>query len=282
MIFIKKNIFLKKIFQIISILLIFGQITTYAVEENIIIKCTWKKDYDLYKCEIKNICSLQEYWKNEKKVIKLDKFYKKEIPLEKIKVLYKENQNKIYKCSILNSQEIVFTQVQKILTETDKTWDVMSIVIKKIEDKKIKIQQLKKQSKCIDIKENWQKEAIKKIILDQSSLELCNYRYYLKYLNNTYYSDLKNIVDPSKKVDSAKNIEKKQKWIKNKIEDEINHSLKVFPIAYESYTQYEGFLKIHIMFELLEEDFIVFRNRLYETLHSINQLVYKIINAQSK
>lgn len=285
-------------FWIISLLLI-SNINIFADEKNIS-ECVDKNWYELYKCQVQNVCSKEEYWLNTKKIMKLDKYYEIKISKDKIeseitiidwfnnnilnidkaKALYKKNQNNIYKCAILNSQWYVFDDIIKTLNSTDKSWILKERITKKLKSKKDKLERLKNQNKCNTIKNSWTKKLIKKIILDQSTFELCNYNYYLSFLDETSKDNSQYIWD-SESISSKVLLDLKNEN-DTKIWSEKNHIFKMYTLAYDNYIQYDSFLKIHIMLELLKEDFRVYRDKLYLTLHPINQVVYKIINAQSK
>ncbi len=287
--------------SIILFLIILLNISPFIVEAKAL-ECVKEKWYELYKCRVKNICLKQEYWKNKKKVTKLDKFYEKDISSHKIKgeimglglikenneniqrakKLYRQNQNTIYRCSLINSQISVFEEVKKTINSTDKTGLIKERVTRKLERKKEKLKKIA-QKDCILIHTNSNnKKQIKKIVLDQSTLELCNYRYYLEYLNSRAKNDIKDSFPDNKDYVSSKLIEELVLEKRNEIKEEIKTSLKVYPLAFDSYIQYDSFFKMHIILGLLKEDYSIFRDKLYLTLHPINQLVYKIINAQSR
>lgn len=295
---------LKIISSLLLVIVILWNITVFAKENNVT-KCIEQKGYNLYKCQFKNICKTEEYWKNTEKIVKLDKekwwYYEKEISYEKIKkgfnisnlsentisdiqkikYLYKENQNNIYKCWIINSQLLAFNDIKKVLNSTDKTGILKERLVRKLELKEKKLKKIIEKNKCSIVKKNWKNKAIKKILLDQSTLELCNYKYYLSYLYTKSKWDLTKVLWDKKEI-SALLVEKTINKEQNEILNEIKHSFKMYPLAFDTYIQYDSFLKLHIVLELLKEDYRVFRDKLYLTLHPINQVVYKIINAQSK
>ena len=290
--------FFLKVFLVLIIFLKFATIDTNASS----IECVGKKWYDLYKCQVEKVCLEQEYSKNAEKVVKLDKFYEENISYEKVKYwflnvekweqksipnikkakyLYRENQNKIYKCGIINSQIDAFKNIEEFVKKTDKTSIIKQKTIKKA---KTKIDKLKKiyNKKCEIVTEP---TAMKKIILDQSSTELCRYMYYLWYLDARNKGSLW-IPTWSGSKNKEKSIPISAIWEKvsitqKEIVDEMSHSLKLYPLAFDSYVQYDSFFRLHIMLELLKEDYIVFRDKLNNALYPINQVIYKIINAQS-
>ena len=65
------------------------------------------------------------------------------------------------------------------------------------------------------------------------------------------------------------------------IEDEIEHTYKVFPLAYSGYSDYENNFPIHFLLDIIKDDYKILRKKLYEVLMPIAQVWYKIINAMS-
>ena len=155
---------------------------------------------------------------------------------------------------------------------------------------KPKIERLKSANKKCKFDDN---ELIvsKKQILDQSTFELCKYSYYLDYLKD-YYSDVEKILgidktQNNKEVANQMTYDPKiiETMINNTnatIDNEKQHSFKIYPIAFTAYSEYQSNFPIHIALELLKDNLIVFREKLYKTLSPISEVVYKYINAMSK
>jgi hypothetical protein len=98
-----------------------------------------------------------------------------------------------------------------------------------------------------------------------------------------YDSDINNVLFPKNsdktKQYSIKDVSNIMTSIQNKINDEINHSYKMFPLAYTAYSEYENNYTIHILLKLIREDYIIFRDKLYSTINPIAQFIYKVANA---
>jgi len=257
-----------KIF-LIFILIFFSINTSFAVKES----CKDKNWYPLYLCRVKTLCE-KYYWDNTNNN-KLDKtkIYKEKTSLENIKKIYRENQNNIYKCWILKVQEKSLLTISDLLKK-DTSWTLKDKIGKKIEQRLKDIRQKIWEIKCKNKKTT--------PILKQSIYELCNYNSYLEYLKK-YDSDIKNILF-SKKTDKNKkysitNVSNIMTNIQNNINSEITHSYKIFPLAYRAYSQYEKNYIIHELLQLIREDYIVLRNKLYSTLNPISQFIYKLANA---
>jgi len=127
--------------------------------------------------------------------------------------------------------------------------------------------------------ESSEKESIMKLkILQQTTYETCKYVNYLEYLKERN-DKIENVLDEDKDTYTINEIYVAESRKNNEIDEEIDHAYKVFPIAYHAYSEYENNLPIHLLLELLREDFIILREKLHAVLNPINQVVYKISNA---
>lgn len=127
---------------------------------------------------------------------------------------------------------------------------------------------------------------LKKSILRQTTYELCRYTFYLEYLKE-YNERVSSLVDTTNitnqaSVVSIANLLEKERERKNLINAEIDEVYKAFPIAFKAYSEYENNLVVHLLLELVREDYIVLREELHRNLNPINQVVYKISNAMRK
>lgn len=233
--------------------------------------------YDLYNCRNEAICN--EY-KPDKFIFNTDgddaHRYLRLDPsdqnfLSNAQEKYRENMNNLYKCALVDIQ----INAINITLEAEKDPDVASRIDTRLENK---IQVLKKRAQFCNNTGSGQ-QAVKKLeVLKQSSYEICKYTNYLYYLQE-YSSNLSNTLDPDVTELQVLDIVETQSAINNNIQQELDHSLKVFPLAYTAYIQYENYIAIHFMLELIREDFIVLRTRLQQVLSPISQLVYKASNS---
>ncbi len=257
-------------------------------------------DFKKYECRSEKIC--KKYDEN-KKVFNFEKYkdantYKEsEVNVlvssgledkvaKKVVSIYKENMNSIYKCAIIQVQKNSILNIKQKLLSLDKTWDIKKSFEPKVEDLINKLDMISKSSQCLNI----DKQTIfnKLSILRQTTYLTCDYSFYMEYLK-TYYSDPINILWLDKKqieennLDYAtKDVANKIKNIQKKLDTEVNHAYKTFPIAFNAYSEYENNFPIHFLLELIKEDYNIFRNKLHEVLNPINQVVYKISNAMKK
>ena len=288
----KKNNFKKIISTILLSFFIFNifSINIVSAEEETSL-CWAKKWKDRYDCQVKNYCEIyKKQWKN---TFKWEDYFSNtktwvENLFTKAKKLYRENQNSIYACWVIKLQENSYNLVQKkLVKQLDKTWILTSRITQKLELKVKKLKSIAKQKKCqiSSNKEEWNSLQSKKDLLNESSYEYCKYSFYLDYLKN-HYNNIQNANKDflkAKKWDSFKiwQIAALQNKITQDIIDEENHSAKIFNLAFSTYIDYENNFPVHILLELIKEDFYVLRRKLHEAISPINQVVYKISNAMS-
>jgi len=246
---------------------------------------SWNKYIYIYEKYQKYYPSVEDL-KNDSKVKYLLNWTKEVFWLSAIKEIYRDTQNEIYKCWIISAQFKWYKMVEQNL-KLDDTWIVKNLVESLI---KPKIERLKAANKKCKFDEN---ELIvsKKQILDQSTFELCKYSYYLDYLKS-YYSDIEKILGIDKiekKEDITENVSYDPKVIEAMINNtdaaidaEKEHSFKIYPTAFTAYSEYQSNFPIHIALELLKDNLIVFREKLYKTLSPISEVVYKYINAMNE
>ena len=178
--------------------------------------------------------------------------------------------NNIYKCWIIWAQQKSLNLIKKDLSENP-------IIKDKIEKKIRKTELTSKSFNCQNIS-NEKNSLHKKRILHQTTYELCKYHSYLEYLRKRS-NIIVNVVPINKEIMSIKEVNDLMRKKQNEIDVEIEKVYKIFPIAFDTYTQYENNYTIHILLELLKDDFVDFRKKLHKTINPINQVVYKISNA---
>lgn len=286
---LKKNISLSIL--IIFIINAFLINFSYA-ENNWETSLCWNKTWeDRYNCQVKNYC---EQYKPEEIIHKSEPYFEKSKAweqglLKNAKERYRKNQNELYACWVIKLQKNSYKIILKKLAKIDKTWTLMSKINEKILLKLKKLNIIEKEKKCswLSNKEDWNSLQFKQKLLYESSYEYCKYNFYLDFLNNHF----ENIQNANKEYFSQNQsqqnsykisqLAKIQSKLKQDIINEENHSAKVFSMAFQTYIDYENNYPVHILLELIKEDFIVLREKLYEVISPIDQVVYKINNAMS-
>lgn len=117
--------------------------------------------------------------------------------------------------------------------------------------------------------------SLKKILLDNTTYQYCNYRQYLYYLSNaskesldTYYSGtISN--NRSNPLDNTEVIAQKIAQSANKITDEINHTKEIFPQAMIAFNEFEKTYASHIILEFILQDYIDLRESLKRLMNPI-------------
>ncbi|MBT3726947.1 hypothetical protein HOG21_04605 [bacterium] len=184
--------------------------------------------------------------------------------------------NNIYKCALLSIQEKSLELIKKDLINKNK--NLANKVSNKISSKMHRIQMSFSRFNC---KKNNSYDLQKLNVLHQASYQTCKYVIYLEYLKE-YNNKLSNLTNNDKNSYTNSELIELQRNEILEIEKEIEHTYKVFPLAYHAYTEYENNITTHFLLELLREDYIVFKEKLHKVLNPINQVVYKISNAMRK
>ena len=272
-------------------------IILFTILLNINISLAWEWWYKLYEERVKNICKT---YKSEKPVFKTEEYkdYSKEDTITGLKedgtketytswsapwnnndfenatYIYKKNMNNIYKCWIILIQQKSLNLIKNDLVKSDPD------IKKKIENALKKVELTQKKLNCKN--NNTEKDSLQKLkILKETTYELCKYSFYLEYIKERNKS-IVNSIPSGKDTYSVKEINTLITKKENELSKETERVYKIFPIAFKAYTQYENNYTIHILLELLKDDFITFRENLHNSINPINQVVYKISNAMNK
>jgi len=273
----------KQVLLISIVLTLFGfqNSAFWAITDN----CGNLDWYELYECRVTSICK-QTWWGTGFKFKPSNVVYNTDTQendyqkleaknpsyLTAAKEKYRDNMNNIYKCALIKTQIAALNNIvdpKKTKMHADIAWKI---------GKKIaaRLQNLNQQKQiCGDADSDTPYN--KKNVLKQASYEVCKYLNYLDYLDD--YADFENLVTQETTISSAA---KQQIRSQQLIQQEIDNTIKIFPLAFTAYSQYENNISIHYMLELIREDFIIFRDRLHKTLWPISQLIYKAINSSSK
>ncbi|MDQ7022852.1 MAG: hypothetical protein Q9M97_04955 [Candidatus Gracilibacteria bacterium] len=253
--------------------------------------CGSKTGEKRYDCQVTNYC---DSYKTKEIIHKSESYFETDETGEKnlfesAKEKYRENQNAIYACSVIKLQKNSYNLVLNKLSKIDNGGTLISRINQKLSLKLKKLESIEKQKECTipGNKEEGNSLQFKQKLLNESAYEYCKYNFYLDFLNN-HFNDIQNsnkeyFSETEEKTDSFKvsQIAGIQSKLKQDIVNEQNHSAKVFNIAFETYIDYENNHPVHILLELIKEDFIVLRRKLHEAISPINQVVYKISNAMS-
>ena len=148
-----------------------------------------------------------------------------------------------------------------------------------------KMKEIEAKIKALDwncrIKAN-KNNLVKNAVLRQTTYETCKYNYYLEYLKE-YNQKVWNLIDTKWKksvwiLDITNELSNKL----NAIDSEIERTYNTYPIVFQAYNDYENNITSHILLDLLQQDFKVFRLWLHKTLNPLNQVIYKISNAMRR
>ncbi|MCD5385343.1 hypothetical protein LRZ95_01605 [Candidatus Gracilibacteria bacterium] len=238
-----------------------------------------KTGYELYKQRVQNICKDYDY--NPKIADNLDDYkeikQKNKYSFNDIKKTHTNNMNNIYKCGLITTQKKSYQLIKDELLK--KGSELSQKISGKIDNQITKLDKISQSFKCTKTDD---KNSIQKLILlKQATYQTCKYISYLEYLKE-YNKNIKNNLDPKKGHYTPLELVQTEKQKLAQLDNEIQHVYKVFPLAFQAYTQYENNITAHILLKLLKEDYIAYREMLHKTLNPINQVVYKISNAMKK
>ncbi len=289
---------MKKIISIFILIITFITITN--VFWNKTPSLSTKRWFNLYQERVNNVCGEYRFDNNnsetiylmgeENRYLNLDNLswlswsYEVWRDLEIAKNTYRKNMDWIYNCATSVSNYRALEFLKTLTWQNGELKDFENI----IEQKQAEIININNQNwenwKC-KINDSRQNSIIKSSVLRQTTYEMCKYNYYLEYL--------KEVNDNISKLDKSI-IEDIENWVWirqiltiqnnkiNSINNEIENTYKTFPVAFKAYSEYENYITVNILLELVREDYLVFREQLHKTLNPINQVVYKISNAMRK
>jgi len=284
------NLFVKNIITLSTFIAVFFSIPiTWATDEE---NVCWKQEgYQLYECRIKAIC---ESYKPKKPIYKKQQYKEAKTlknayigadtqapALGEAKRIYRENVGNTYKCVIVQAQKNALNFLKDQLDgQVDDT------IGRQIEQRINKLDLTANTLKCSLTEKD--KFTIKFNLLQEVTYEMCHYVNYLEYLK-VFYSDTENslwlnddeVNDLYQQEYNTNDIPKVISWIQNEINSEISHTYKVYPLVFHAYSEYENNFPIHFLLEIIHADFLLLRQKMYQTIMPIAQVGYKIINAMS-
>ena len=138
--------------------------------------------------------------------------------------------------------------------------------------------------------------SLKRSLIRDTTLEYCNYRHYLAYVDYNVKNKLGDVIQAeealrtSKKSDSnepmdrfpnTESIASALAQVSSRAENEIAKTQAVFVDAFDAYREFERNYASHILMVLIEDRYRKIREYLKETMNPIGQVIYQASNAQS-
>lgn len=252
--------------------------------------CGSQSGFSQYTCRVDKIC---QWYESEKPTYNTEDYedaegaqsefhgQKSTAPaLNTAKKLYRENMGNIYKCAMIQAQKNSLTFIKKQIS-TEKSGKLEDTVWWQID---VRINRLELSANKIGCALTDKKQVNNKLnVLRETSYEACRYTSYLEYLKG-FYRNTDNQLETTAEVETTLvngQLPQMIEWVQDEIAQEIAHTYKVFPIAFQAYAEYENNFPVHFLLEIIKGDFLLLRQWLYETLMPIAQLGLKVINAMS-
>jgi len=271
---------MKNIFSTFIILIFFLNSSTFYVNANEDNSSPYslQSGYKLFNERITNVCN---QYKPEKELLTIKDEYEEinwNYSFETLKKRYKKNMNNVYKCALIITQKNSLTLIKKDLINKNPL--LLDRVWQKIDSEMDKLDVINSTLWCTQ--SNEESSIIKLNVLQQYTYETCKYLAYLEYLKEIDKNGFKSILPEQQEDYAIWNIISTIRQRDKEISDEIEHTYKVFPMAFHAYTEYENNITIHFLLELIKDDYLIIKEKLHEVLNPINQVVYKISNAMKK
>lgn len=271
--------------------------------------CETQEWYELYLCRVETTCDRYEPDTRVFNTSKEERIYLPDDNLTIAKNTYRENMNDIYTCAILKAQNNAYRIYDQKWLKTPYSGTLDARIdgqAKRIAERIDRLDCLKTEIDHFFFKKN---------ILDGATFEMCRYLNFLEYIGEKNVDNIANMLkDEEIKQETEEIIERDpdewrqayrdlswaedyefkkpnytvwyivelEKESRDELAKEILHTKRVYSVAYQTYANYENNLIIHILLEVIENDFIQLRDKLYATISPINQVVYKVANAMSK
>jgi len=257
--------------------------------------CDGKNDFELYECRVENIC---EGYKSEKPTIKPEKYEEADSfwqsyvgqdtqapALEKAKEIYRKNMGEIYKCAMIQAQKNSLDFLKKQL-KAEKSGKLDDTIGRQVE---LRISRLDIAANKVGCTLSDKKTVYNKLnLLKETTYEMCKHVSYMEYLKyfysnnpNALWLNNPNVNEDFNQEYVPKDVARTIVNIDRQIAEEISHTYKVAPIVFQAYSEYENNFPLHFLLEIIYSDFVLLRQKMYETLMPIAQVGYKIINAMS-
>lgn len=180
--------------------------------------------------------------------------------VEKASYVYKETMSRIYACAVLNAKIRI--------TDTLLTMPATQSNLKSSLQKQLSYMRNKTNSDgCREVK-SVSGLAIKKILLDNTTYQYCNYRQYLYYLDTASKNAL-DVYYKASKSTTAQNTNLLQNTdtaaleiarSASKITQEIAHAKEVYPQAMVAFSEFEKTYGSHIVLQFILQDYVSLRD----------------------
>jgi hypothetical protein len=205
-------------------------------------------------------------------------------PLDLAKCAYRETQNTLFNCYSVASKLKIAHSLESMFDRNGRAKDALKKKIEALE--KLTVGDGTNEAVCNKIPDG-DEILLKQDLLKNSTVQMCRYSYYLKYLYANAKDNSRAFITentPQGRQYTVGNTEAAGKalgGIMGKIQSESDRAREVHRTATEAFMDMDRTYGAHLMLTLIYEDFVEIRDRLKSLFNPIGQFIYKASNAQS-
>ncbi len=214
--------------------------------------------------------------------------------IEKASLVYKERMNALYACAVLNTKYKIHTRLVKEFHPEGTN------MVRNLERATQQIESQMKQRGCKNVSKeegDGAELSMKRSLIRSATMEYCNYRHYLKYVDDNVKNQLSRVIQnedklraqrqadpnaPYERFPSSESLAASLGSVSSRATNEIAHTQRVFDDAFDAYRDFEQTYASHILMVLIEDRYLMIREYLRDTMNPIGQVIYKASNASSK
>lgn len=201
---------------------------------------------------------------------------------------YRKIMDDTYACAVINGRIHVLSTLRKLIEKQNTGMTEIRIKLKTLEEALI---QERQRRGCKEIRVTGFDS--KRELLDATMYQYCVYRHYMTYIRDTLQYKANTLLMNEKNVRAALgaqsvNVINTDHYLTvsdnlmAQIESEIARARDVYSQAFVAYGEMERTYGIHILLEVLTDDYIQFRENLKNFMNPVSQFFQKVVNAQSK
>lgn len=195
--------------------------------------------------------------------------------------MYKERMNALYACAVLNTKHKIHTRLEKQFHPEGTN------IVRNLERSTQQIESQMKQRGCKNVSKEeveGSELSMKRSLIRSATMEYCNYRHYLKYVDDNVKNQLSRVIQnedklraqrqadpdaPLERFPSSESLVFALGKVSSRAANEIAHTQRVFDDAFDAYRDFEQTYASHILMILIEDRYLMIREYLRDTMNPI-------------